>query len=271
MTDETPILRLSLYQTDIAWEDKNGNLQKLNERLKTLRGQTDIVVLPETFSTGFGAKTAQVAERTDGLTVNTLRTLAQKNDIALAGSFLACETAATDGRTLYYNRAFFLTPQGDASFYDKRHLFGNESRESQISPGTARPVVCYRGWNILLQICYDLRFPVWSRNVDMGYDLALYFANWPASRRMAWDILLRARAIENLCYVAGVNRTGTDSKGTPHNGGSATVSYKGNLLASVPDGQEGIATTLLDLNELRAYRQKFPAWKDADRFTLIPS
>lgn len=257
-------LRISLLQTDIVWEDKHENLRRLRQRLKTVRGTTEIVVLPEMFTTGFSMHPASLAEPVEGDTMNLLRHWAHEFDVALTGSYIACDASHTH----YYNRAFFLFPEGEAYFYDKRHLFRMGQETDCYTPGQTRPLIRYRGWNILLLICYDLRFPVWSRNRHNEYDLLIYVANWPASRRQVWDTLLKARAIENISYVCGVNRTGKDIQDTVYNGGSAIYSPKGEQIAYVANETEGMATTLLDADSLLRFRNKFPAWKDADIFTL---
>ena len=193
-------MRISILQTDIVWENKQENLRRLREKLETLRGTTEIVVLPETFSTGFSMDTASLAEPTTGETIATLRQWSEEYRLALAGSYIACETASEGGKPSYYNRAFFLTPEGNAYYYDKRHLFRMGHETEHFTPGNRRPIIRYRGWNILLLVCYDLRFPVWSRNTSNEYDLLIYVANWPIPRRKVWDILLQARALENISY-----------------------------------------------------------------------
>ena len=261
-------MRISIIQTDIVWENKQENLCRIREKLEALRGATEIVVLPETFSTGFSMDAAHLAEPSTGKTISTLRQWADEFRFAIAGSFIATDEAP--GRpTSYRNRAFFLTPEGNDYFYDKRHLFrmGNETKH--FDAGDKRPIISYHGWNILLLVCYDLRFPVWSRNTSNEYDLLIYVANWPASRRKVWDILLQARALENMSYVCGVNRVGADNHGLLYDGGSVAYSPKGELLAGIPDNEEKIATITLDLSELKEFREKFPAWKDADSFRFI--
>lgn len=262
-------LRVSILQTDIVWENKQDNLRRLREKLDTLRRGTEIVVLPETFSTGFSMNTSHLAEPVTGETITMLRQWAKEFQFAIAGSFIASEEdSETSKSTTYHNRAFFLTPEGDAYYYNKRHLFrmGNESEH--FTAGSCRPVISYRGWNILLLVCYDLRFPVWSRNVNNEYDLLIYVANWPVPRRKVWDVLLQARSLENISYVCGVNRIGTDGNNQTYNGGSVIYSPKGELLAGVPDHKDGIATATLELSALREFREKFPAWKDADSFSI---
>ena len=261
-------MRISILQTDIVWENKQENLRRLREKLETLRGTTEIVVLPETFSTGFCMDTAGLAEPTTGETITTLRQWSEEYQLALAGSYIASETTLESGEPAYYNRAFFLTPEGDAYYCDKRHLFRMGHETEHFTSGNQRTLIQYRGWNILLLVCYDLRFPVWSRNRNNEYDLLIYVANWPVPRRKVWDILLQARALENLSYVCGVNRIGRDGRNTPHDGGSAVYSPKGEVLAAIPDNEEGAATTALSLSSLQEFRLKFPVWKDADDFVI---
>lgn len=266
-------LRITLWQADIAWEDKEANLTRLRNLLENLRGETDLVVVPELFSTGFTMNTDGLAEPVGGKTIGTLRQWAVEYGIALAGSYVSADSPsiASSHSPSYYNRAFFLTPDGQADFADKRHLFRMGGEAKRYTPGTQRNIIHYKEWRILLLVCYDLRFPVWSRNAGGDeYDLLLYVANWPASRQTAWTTLLRARAIENLCYVCGVNRVGRDAHGWSYQGGSLACSPQGEVLASLPDMQEGYATLTLDPDALHTYRQGFPAWKDADPFLLIP-
>ena len=210
-------MRVTLLQTDIVWEDKQENLRLLREKLIKLRGVAEIVVLPETFSTGFSMDSRRLAEPVSGETITLLRQWAAEFQFAIAGSYIACDEKADANKNAvpspdksYYNRAFFLTPEGEAYYYDKRHLFRMGQETEHFTAGSQRSVISYRGWNILLLVCYDLRFPVWSRNVNNEYDLLIYVANWPVPRRRVWDILLQARALENISYVCGVNRIGTD-------------------------------------------------------------
>ena len=255
-------LKISIVQTDIAWENKQENLRMLREKLHALRGTTEIVVLPEMFSTGFTMKSRELAEPVSGITVRILKELAAGFQLALCGSFICSE------RSNYYNRAFFITPEGEEFYYDKRHLFRMGNEAEYFSSGNNKLIISYRGWNICLLVCYDLRFPVWSRNVNNEYDLLIYVASWPQARRLAWDTLLCARALENMCYVCGVNRIGVDGNKLIYNGGSVVFSAKGEVLASVPDGEEGIETVSLSLISLQQLRDKFPVWKDADAFRL---
>jgi predicted amidohydrolase len=254
-------MRVSVLQTDIAWEDKRRNLQHLRSRLEELHGETDLVVVPEMFSTGFSMNNRELAEPADGHTITTLRRWAATYQVALAGSYMASDRG-------YTNRAFFLTPDGEAFYYDKRHLFRMGDEAVYFSAGNARVIVPYRGWNICMMVCYDLRFPVWCRNVDNGYDLLICTANWPSPRRRVWDTLLAARAIENMSYVCGANRVGADGNNLQYNGGSAIYSPKGTPIAAAPDNVDHAVTADLSLDELNSLRKKFPVWMDADRFEL---
>lgn len=260
-------LRISLLQTDICWENKEYNLRRLHEKLEKLSGTTEIVVLPEMFSTGFSMNCHELSEPASGATMQQLCAWASHYNIAIAGSYIASEQNI-DGQTRYYNRAFFLTPDGKKYFYDKRHLFRMGHETECYSAGKERTVFNYLGWNIMLIVCYDLRFPVWTRNCSLEYDLLICPASWPTPRRRAWDILLQARALENSCYVCGINRIGQDGYNLHYNGGTAIYSPKAELLAHVPDAEEGHCTAELNLEELQHFRQKFPTWQDADRFSL---
>ena len=255
-------MRISIVQTDIVWENKEENLRRLHDKLAVLHNTTDLVVLPEMFSTGFSMNSHALAEPTDGNTITTLRSWAKKYNFALTGSYIATE----DGH--YYNRAFFLTPEGEEFYYDKRHLFRMGNEIDSFSPGSEKIIIPYRGWYIRLLVCYDIRFPVWSRNISNEYDLLIYVANWPESRQIVWDTLLLARALENMCYTCGVNRIGTDANNLSYTGGSVVYSPKGERLAEIKNNEEGIATTELSLTSLQEFREKFPAWKDADNFDI---
>lgn len=255
-------IRISIIQTNIVWENKKENLRLLHKRLQSLRGTTEIVVLPEMFSTGFSMQSGILAEPITGTTITTLKQWASLYRTAICGSYMA------EDKGRFYNRAFFLTPEGEEYYYDKRHLFRMGQESAYFSAGNKRLIIPYLGWNICLLVCYDLRFPVWSRNVDNGYDLLIYVANWPAARRPAWDTLLRARALENQCYVCGVNRIGTDGYHLHYNGGSIVYSALGEEITSLPDGQDANATATLSLTTLQRFREKFPVWKDADVFRL---
>lgn len=257
-------LRVSLVQTNIVWEERQENLLLTARLLRRLQGKTDLAVLPETFSTGFTMNVEQVADSPTGETVAFLREQASRLGFALAGSFVAVDNGS------YFNRGFFVTPDGTTSFYDKRHLFRMAKEDEAYTPGNSRLILSYKGWNICLQVCYDLRFPVWSRNVDKEYDLLLYVANWPQARALPWRSLLQARAIENMSYVCGVNRVGVDGNGIPYAGDSLLFDAKGKQLAKIGNQENRTRTVVLDKESLDRFRSRFPAWKDADRFHLEP-
>lgn len=255
-------MRISLVQTDIVWENKEENLRQLNEKLKSLSDKTDLVILPEMFSTGFSMNTPLLAEPVGGNTILTLKRWSEEYRYAIAGSFICTE----EGN--YYNRAFFLTPSGEEFYYDKHHLFRMGDETQYFNGGIRRCIIPYKGWNICLNVCYDLRFPVWLRNVNNEYDLLVIVANWPTPRIKAWETLLVARALENQCYVCGVNRVGTDGNGQVYPGCSVLLDAKGKCLASFQEGKEGIGTIEIDLDSLHRFRERFPVWRDADSFTL---
>ena len=254
-------LLVSLVQTSIHWQDRKANLTLFRELISPLKGQTDLVVLPEMFTTGFTMSPEQVADNPQGETIENVKTWAYIFNFAIMGSFIVKEKEA------YYNRAFFVTPEGDLFFYDKRHLFRMGCEDKHYQAGKHSPTIAYKGWNIRPLICYDLRFPVWSRNVANKYDLLIYMANWPEARAFAWRTLLPARAIENLAYVCGVNRIGTDGLGFPYRGDSVILSPKGQPLAYAQNEPQ-IITTQLSKSKLNHFRSKFPADKDADKFKI---
>jgi len=255
-------LRISLVQTNIIWENKLENLQKLESKLKIVSGKADIAVFPEMFSTGFSMQSHLLAETTDGETISMLRQWSKKYNLALVGSFICIENNE------FYNRAFFISPDGVEHFYDKRHLFRMGNEPKHFSAGNKRCIFSWQGWNICLLVCYDLRFPVWCRNVINEYDLLIFVANWPSTRIRAWETLLCARAIENQSYVCGVNRVGSDAMGIHYSGDSSVYNMKGEKLVNLDKDEEITCSINLDLESLRSFRAKFPAWRDADFFSL---
>lgn len=255
-------MRISLIQDTITWADKAANLQKTGEQLASLAGQTDLVVLSEMFTTGFCTDELHLAETMDGDTVKILRAWAVKYQLAIAGSFIATEAGKN------YNRAFFVFPSGEIETADKRHLFSMGGEHNHFSGGDKRMMVNYCGFNICLLVCYDVRFPVWARNVNNEYDLLIYVANFPERRIADWDILLQARAIENQVYVCGVNRVGVDGLGIAYNGHSTLLDCKANSLLTFPENETSIQTTEIDQESLQRYRQKFAVWRDADAFGI---
>ena len=264
-------LRVTLVQAELHWEEPEANRAAFARRLRPLAGRTDLCILPEMFTTGFTMRGEELAESMDGATVRWMRETAFALGAALYGSVIVHE----GGRV--FNRGLFVTPGGDVTAYDKRHLFRMGREDRFYAPGGQRVVAEWMGWRFLLQVCYDLRFPVFSRNLG-DYDALLYVANWPEPRRDAWTRLLAARAIENLCYSLGVNRVGADGQGIHYAGDSGAWDYRGDRMGGVredemPDtilerGNEGLLTVTLDAAALESFRERFPAHLDADDFEL---
>ncbi len=256
-------LKLTLLQSDLHWQDPAANRAMFSEQIAAAANNADLIVLPEMFSTGFTMNSLDNSEETDGASSSWLQTMASQHDIALCGSLII----RANGHR--YNRLIWAQPDGKAFSYDKRHLFRMANEQAHYTAGTQRLLVEYAGWRICPLICYDLRFPVWSRN-NNDYDLLIYVANWPATRSSAWRGLLPARAIEDLCYAAGVNRVGTDGNNVIYQGDSLIADYLGSIVANGGDSVTSVSASL-SLNKLDRYRNKFPAWKDADKFTLMDS
>ena len=260
-------MHITLLQPDLYWYDPVANRAMLEERIFNLPEATDLIVLPEMFTTGFTMDARTVAEPMNLTTFRWLKQMAQQTGAAVTGSYVVQE------KGVYFNRLIWMQPDGQFDTYDKRHLFRMAGEDAVYTAGTHRLVKEWKGWRICPLICYDLRFPVWSRNqrtesTDFDYDLLVYVANWPAARRTAWNTLLQARAIENLSYVIGVNRVGKDGNGHPYTGDSAVIDFRGDVLFRQAD-TEIMHQQTLSLDELRAFRQKFPANLDADSFTLL--
>lgn len=247
-------MKIALIQTEIVWGSPEANIAVM-DTLIDHAGKADLYVLPEMFSTGFVMQPENYAEK-QGLSLKWMQGKARQTDAAVCGSL-----AVADGDK-YYNRFYFVKPDGSVAVYNKRHLFTYSGEHEHYQQGNGRTVVEWRGVRILLQVCYDLRFPVFSRN-HKDYDLALYVASWPESRRMVWDILLKARAIENQCYVAGVNRVGDDQK-CHYNGGTAIINPYGNVVSDAADNETYVVVATLDMEKLKAFREKFPVLDDAD-------
>ena len=264
-------LTLSIIQTDLLWEDKAGNLKNLATKINALKGKTELVILPEMFSTGFSVDPAPLAEKMDGPTVSWMKTIAATNKLILTGSIIIEEQGN------YYNRLIWVLPDGQLGSYDKRHLFAFAGEDEKYSPGSKRLVASVKGWKIHLLVCYDLRFPVWSRQShpkesegkELEYDLLVYVANWPAARSLAWKTLLRARAIENQSFVAGANRIGKDGNGILYEGDSMIIDPLGQIIYQGP-ATEDVFTFTLDKETLDQARTKFPFWKDRDHFFIEP-
>lgn len=253
-------LKLSLVQCNLIWEDKNQNLSNIRKQVFKNKTIADIILLPEMFSTGFSMNPAPLAESMSGSTIQWMTELAKDSNSLVCGSLII----ETD--SVFVNRFVAVCSEGVHAFYDKRHLFRMGNEESFYKMGDERVVFNWKGWRILPQICYDIRFPVWIRNQG-DYDLALFVANWPEPRKNVWKTLLVARALENQAYVAGVNRIGRDNKDINHAGDSMVIDPKGGILSD-SGSQETVLSTILSYDELERFRTKFPAHLDKDTFTI---
>jgi len=260
MTSEQ--LNISLVQPDIVWEDKAANLQQYEKLIQGITEKKEIVVLPEMFSTGFSMAPERLAEPMTGDTVQWMKHITAKYRCILTGSLIIEE----EGK--HYNRLLWVQPDGNIGYYDKRHLFAFAHEDKHYSAGNKRLIVQVKGWRICVQVCYDLRFPVWARNQGDEYDVLLYVANWPERRSLAWKTLLQARAIENMSYVVGVNRVGTDGKDIYYSGDSSVFGPLGETIWQ----QEHDAVThtvTLEKEPLRSARENYPFLKDGDKFILV--
>ena len=254
-------LRVTLSLFDPVWESPVQNRLQLQEQILDLTGKSDLVILPETFNTGFSNRASELAEPMDGPTVEWMVKLSEQSGLAIGGSLLVRD------KDFIINRFVFVNPQGERCCYDKRHLFSIGGESDLLKTGSRRVTVNYLGWKITLYICYDLRFPVWCRNTD-DTDLMIFTANWPHSRREVWNILLKARAIENQVYVAGVNRIGTDGNGLTYMGDSQLINARGEALQSEEQPTNGWLSYRISKKELTDFRERFPVLKDADRFLI---
>lgn len=260
-------LHCTLIQADLVWEDKEANLKKLEERIARIAGTKELVILPEMFSTGFSLRPELLGESMEGLAVSWMKQMAQKYRIIIAGSLIITESGK------HYNRLIWMQPDGRFAQYDKRHRFAFAGENEHFTAGNHRLITQANGFKIHWQVCYDLRFPVWARQQSAEspeYDVLIYVANWPERRSHAWKSLLIARAIENQCYVIGVNRVGVDGNGIAHNGDSMVVDPLGQVLLHLSDG-EATETVVLEKQHLEEVRNRFPFWKDADGFTILQS
>lgn len=257
-----PSLHCSLIQTNLKWEDKAANRAHLEKLFQEIPDHTHIIILPEMFNTGFSMKAAELYETMDGPTIQWMRTQAIAMKKIITGSLII----QADGQ--YYNRLIWMLPNGQHHHYDKKHLFGKANEDKYFSAGSQRVIVQVNGWKILLQTCYDLRFPVWARQQQETYDVLLNVANWPAVRSHAWRSLLVARAIENQSYVLGVNMVGTDGNDLYYSGDSAAIDFNGDLMWSLNDAA-GIGHVTLDKQALLDYRAQMPFLQDRDRFILL--
>ena len=254
-------MKIAIIQAPLVWENPEKNRKYFEEKIKSIQEEIDLVVLPEMFSTGFTMHPENVSETMDGETLSLLKSLAKAKNTAIIGSLIIRENGK------FYNRLVFVFPSGEIKKYDKRHLFSLAGEEKIYASGTEKLIVEYKGWKICPLVCYDLRFPVFSRNVE-DYDLLLYVANWPTQRIQAWDILLKARAVENMAYVIGVNRIGLDGNNHAYSGHSQVVDFLGNYLLE-PQISEEIVIVDLDKNKMLEARQKLGFLKDRDTFSLF--
>jgi predicted amidohydrolase len=254
-------LKVTLVQSELNWHDKASNFMLFDHLLESNISETDLIVLPEMFTTGFTMKAEDYAETMDGDTVSWLKDQAKRFDSCITGSAIIEE----DGS--YYNRLLWVTPDGNAQHYDKRHRFSLAGEQNHYSAGSDRKVFELKGWKIFPQICFDLRFPVFSRN-DLEYDLAFYIANWPERRSHAWRTLLPARAIENQSYVIGVNRVGKDGNDVLFRGDSGLFDPLGKMVSKIKPHEETVQTFQLNAEELKKVREKFKFLNDRDQFEI---
>ena len=286
-------LTITGIQSTLHWEAKKANLQMFEEKIFSISKPTEIVVLPEMFSTGFSMQPEKLAETMEGETMQWMKQVASKKKIILTGSLIIKDSSPPGlGGEAYYNRLVWVLPNGQVGYYDKRHLFAYADEDQHYTPGEKRLIASVKGWKINLLVCYDLRFPVWSRQASprtplqpraassfsggarreeqnaLEYDVLIYVANWPEKRVHAWTTLLRARAIENQCYVIGVNRTGEDGNKIHYTGESMAIDPMGEILYHKKD-EDDVFTVTLDRSHLEKVREKFPFWKDADQFKII--
>lgn len=251
-------MKIALIQIPLVWEDPKLNRDYIEQKINILEANTDLVVLPEMFTTGFTMQPERVAETMQGETIVWMQSLAKAKNCAVTGSLVIIE----EGN--YYNRLLFVFPSGEIHYYNKRHLFTLAGEDKSYTKGSQKLIIEYRGWKICPLICYDLRFPVFARNVEQ-YDLLLYVANWPTIRIQAWDTLLKARAVENMSYTIGVNRVGKDEKDYDYSGHSQVVDFLGNY-AIVPQETEGVFYAQLDKEALLKTRTKLGFLNDQDTF-----
>ncbi len=255
-------LTVSIIQTDLVWENKVANLENLERKIMGIKERTELVILPEMFSTGFSMNTEMLAEEMEGDTLAWMKRISFAKKVALTGSFMVKENGSN------FNRLVWMLPNGDYGYYDKRHLFGYAGEDKHFTAGNKRLIASIKGWRINLLICYDLRFPIWSRQQNNDeYDILLYVANWPEKRSHAWKSLLTARAIENQSYVIGVNRVGADGHGNQHSGDSSIIDPMGEVVFQ-KSNEAFIHTFTLDKTALLETRQKLPFLKDGDAFTI---
>lgn len=254
-------LNIACIQATVLWENPQGNIEKYNSMIDSLSKNIDLIILPEMFSTGFSMNPKNCSESMDGISVSWMKQIAADKDTAIMGSLIIKESSN------YFNRLVFVHPNGRIDTYDKRHLFTLAGEEKVYTAGTQRTIIEYNGWKICPMICYDLRFPVWSRN-DINYDLLVYMANWPKPRISAWDTLLKARAIENMCFVIGVNRIGDDENNLEYVGHTQAVDLLGNVIYNSVEETEMVVKTSLNKDDLDRTRGKLQFLNDKDSFSI---
>ena len=254
-------MKIALIQISLVWEDPKSNRVNIEQKINAIESGTDLIVLPEMFTTGFTMHPEAFAETMEGKTVLWMQSLAKAKNAAITGSLVIIENGN------YYNRLLFVFPSGEIQFYNKRHLFTLAGEDQSYTNGTQKLIIEYKGWKICPLICYDLRFPVFSRNTE-NYDLLIYVANWPKTRINAWDTLLKARAIENMSYTIGVNRLGIDNNNLEYVGHSQLTDYLGNSVIE-PHKEEGVFIAEIDKKTLVETRKKLDFLKDQDHFELL--
>ena len=253
-------LKISLVQTHLEWENREANLEHFENKLIEIE-ETDLILLPEMFSTGFSMSPDENYETVNGTSVNWMKKIAAKMNTAICGSLIIKE----EGN--YFNRLFFITAEGETYQYDKKHLFTLAGEQNHYKAGDSRLLIDYKGWKILPFVCYDLRFPVWCRNMEEA-ELMLFVANWPERRSEPWKALLKARAIENMCYVAAVNRIGEDGNGVMHSGDSRIYDEMGNQITNITPHQSMVSTVTLSRSKVYKSRERFSFLADRDKFEL---
>ena len=259
-------LTITIIQSDLVWEDVDTNLENFEVKLSGIKHHQDLIILPEMINSGFSVNPDKFAEEPDGKTMQWMKKQAGEKNCAIVGSIAIKENGC------YYNRLIWMKADGTCQTYDKKHLFRMAEENRVFSGGKKKIITEIKGWKILPLVCYDLRFPVWSKNTyrndSYEYDLLIYIANWPKSRNHVWKTLLKARAIENLCYVAGVNRIGKDGRMTSHSGDSAIIDFFGNVAIETPPSEENISTLTIQFDKLSTFRNSFAVGLDWDDFTI---
>ena len=261
-------LRVTLIQSSLHWENVDANIDMFDKKIDSIKDETDLIVLPEMFSTGFTMDAKRLAEEMNGKSMQWMAKKAKEKGCVITGSLVMHENGH------YYNRMIWMRPDGTFEHYDKRHLFRMAGEHQHYTPGKQRIALLLKGWKVCPLVCYDLRFPVWSRNSffgtawDAAYDCVIYVANWPERRNHPWKTLLLARAIENQCYVIGLNRVGKDGTGLDYSGDSAAINAKGEIISHMRPHEENIETVTLSWKELEEFRKIFPVGMDADHFEM---